>query len=333
MKIVHLLPGLEVGGVETHVVDLASEQARLGHQVTVISGGGRMVSQLHPGVTHIIMAVHRKNPITGAICAVKLARMARSRGWDVLHAHSRVPAWIAWWTSRLSGVPFIVTCHAIYSLNAGLTPYRHADGAICVSKAVMDHQRDWLPTRTVVIKNGIPDPGVRWSPEKGAPFRFLFVGRLTKVKGIDFLISAFLPMANRQDWILDIAGEGPLEEEIREKVASAGLGDRISFLGYRDDVAELLAKSHCCLFPSRSEGAGLVLLTALAVGTPVIASDLPAFREILDDRSLIPMEASIWTDRLTYAIDHPDSSQTISPPRSIHDMVAEVGEFCSKFTI
>lgn len=325
MRIVHLLPGLDVGGVERHVVDLASEQARSGHHVTVVSGGGRMTSELHPGVTHIKLPIHVKEPFTGGVCALRLAIMARSRKWDILHAHSRVPAWVAWWTSVMSGVPFVVTCHAIYSLNAGLIPYRHADGAICVSQAVKDHQIDWLPRRSTVIRNGIVDPGVRWAPhdDKG-PFRFLFIGRLTSVKGIDFLIDVLLSMTDRDDWILDVAGEGPLEVQLKERTTSARLGDRINFLGYRDDVVDLMARCDCCLFPSRSEGAGLVLLTALTMGVPLIASDLPAFKENLPPNAMVPLNKERWSEALGAVLDGKAVFSEIRRNFSLSDMAEEI---------
>ncbi len=332
MRIAHLLPGLDVGGVETHVVDLASEQARSGHQVTVISGGGRMVSRLSRDVTHITMPVDRKNPFIGGLCALRLVRLARRRKWDVLHAHSRVPAWIAWWTSILSGVPFVVTCHSIYSLNAGLTPYRHADGAVCVSESVMDHQKDWLSGLVQVIRNGIPAPEMEWSSQRreGTPFRFLFVGRLTKVKGADFLISLFSSLSDRYDWVLEVAGEGSLERSLRAEADAAGLNGRVDFLGYRKDVTNLLARCDCCLFPSRSEGAGLVLLSALAMGVPVLASDIPAFGEILPRKNLLPMEIGPWETAILSLLSGGSIHKTPRSFYSLSEMAIDLENIYSK---
>ncbi len=316
MRIAHLLPGLNVGGVERHVVDLTSEQIRAGHDVTVISHGGRMVSELPSRVEHVCLPVHRKDPLTGGICALRLAWKARSQGWQVLHAHSRVPAWVAWWASSLSGVPFVVTAHAMYSLNRGLIPYKRAHGAVCVSRTVMEYLTDWLPPTVQVIPHGTPIPGVRWSPRSGdGPVRFLYVGRLTKVKGVDFLVSLFCRnLARDPRWTLEIVGEGPLEGELRSLVTASGQEKRVSFSGYCDDVPEKLAQCDCCLLPSRSEGAGLVLLTALAVGTPVLAADIPAFREIYPDKELIAPTAGAWRRAILDHMEKP--SGCFFEPRS-----------------
>ncbi len=331
VRIAHLLPGLDVGGVERHVVDLASEQAKSGHDVTVISSGGRMLSELAPDVNHVCLPIHRKNPLTGGFCALILAGLARSRGWQIFHAHSRVPTWIAWWVSYLSGVPFVVTAHATYSLNRGLIPYKRAHGAICVSRTVMKHLTDWLPLTVQVIPNGIPKLNARWIPRgEGGPVRFLYVGRLTKVKGVDFLVSLFCrELAEDHRWSLEIVGEGPLEEGLGSLVRSAGMEERISFSGYCDDVPEKLAKCDCCLLPSRSEGEGLVLLTALAVGTPFLAADIPAFREICPDRDLVTLSVGAWRRAILEYMDMPLGHSSAS--RS--DLVLSVSQMARRVQI
>ena len=107
MKIIHILPELEIGGVERHVIDLANELVKRGHEVMVISAGGRMERQLDAKVLVRHLPVHKKNPLTGLYSAVKIARWVRREGWQILHAHSRVPAWIANWASPLARVPWL----------------------------------------------------------------------------------------------------------------------------------------------------------------------------------------------------------------------------------
>lgn len=303
MNIVHVLPELEVGGVESHVLALSSSQVDSGHRVMVVSGGGRMVKQLDSRVIHRELPVQKKNPFTGVYCAVMLAFWAKRENWQILHAHSRVPAWIAWWSSSIASIPFVVTCHAMYSLNAGLTPYRHASAAICVSKSVQEHLKKRLPGKNVVINNGIKDTGMRWkSPETDGPVKFLFVGRLTKIKGIDFLLDVFMELRELDGWTLDIVGEGPLMGELERKVAEAGLENRVIFHGYREDVETFMARSSCCLVPSQSEGAGLVLMSALLTGVPVLASDIAAFREISKDLRLLNLNKSLWKEEIVKVI-------------------------------
>jgi glycosyltransferase involved in cell wall biosynthesis len=90
-------------------------------------------------------------------------------------------------------------------------------------------------------------------------------------------------------WILDVAGDGPKFEELKEQVQKTGLSDRVIFHGFVDDTDKLLSRCSCFLFPSLSEGMGLSLMRAIQMGVPVIASDLPPVRELTDrSDSLVP---------------------------------------------
>ena len=313
MRIVHLLPEMDEGGVERHVLWLATAQAAAGCDVLVVSAGGRLAQSLEShsgdgsfhGLRHLTLPVHRKNPFFGAQCAFRLASLVRREGWDILHAHSRVPAWIAWWTSRLAGAPWVVTCHALYSRNAGLYPYRKADGAICVSETVREWMRPFLPRDSIVIPNGLPAPRERWTPlaADGRPLRFCFIGRLTRIKGIADIVDAFCGLG-APGWSLDVVGDGPLLQELEERVVRSGLKDSIRFHGYREDTETFLLSCDCFLFPSRSEGAGLTLMTALAMGVPVLASNIAAVREMgLGESSLIvPGDVDAWAKALRKAV-------------------------------
>ena len=308
MKIVHLLPEMDEGGVERHVLWLATAQAAAGCDVLVVSAGGRLAESLaggERGPKHLTLPVHRKNPFVGACCAFRLASLVRREGWDILHAHSRVPAWIAWWTSRLAGVPWVVTCHALYTKNVGLYPYRKADGAICVSDTVREWMRPFLPVNAAVIPNGLPAPGALWTPHAtdARVLRFCFIGRLTRIKGIADIIDAFCGL-DAPGWSLDVVGDGPLLPELEDRVERSGLKDRIRFHGYREDTKTFLLSCDCFLFPSRSEGAGLTLMTALAMGVPVLASDIPAAKEMGLEASFLVAHGDVdaWVKALREAV-------------------------------
>lgn len=90
MKIVHILPELQIGGVERHVIDLSNELVKKGHEVMVISAGGQMERQLDPKVLVRHLPVHKKNPLTGLYSAVKVAQWVRQEHWQIMHAGVRV---------------------------------------------------------------------------------------------------------------------------------------------------------------------------------------------------------------------------------------------------
>lgn len=315
MKILMILPEFEEGGVERHVLWLSTELSALGHTVSIVTAGGRLEEKLPPGVRVVHLPVHRKNPFTAFFSAVRIAGMARREAFDLLHAHSRVPAWIAWWASALSGKPWIVTAHDRYRKNAAIGPFRKAAGAICVSEAVRSHLEGFLPAKTAVIRNGIPDPAERWHPrEPDGPFRFLFVGRLTRRKGLHVALSA-LPSVKESPWVLDILGGGPQREELEAMAASLGLEEKVFFHGFRDDVGTWMAASDCLLFPSFDEGMPLTLMQAIRVGVPVLASDIGPVRELVGggEGLLAAGDAESWAESLSSLVARREGGSVFDP--------------------
>ena len=310
MRILHLVPEFEEGGVERYVLQLVKEQVSHGLQVSLVTAGGKLESLLPPEVKVIHLPVHRKNLITGLYCVFHLAKNIKK--WDLLHAHSRVPAWIAWWTSGLTGIPWIMTAHAMYSLNAGITPLKHANGVICISDAVKQHLTKYLPARTVTVPNGVRKPSHLWEGKNNSEQpRFLFVGRLTRLKGLDTALRALGGLKNR-DWTLDVIGDGPQRTELENLIAELGLKERIAFHGFRDDVEAWMIHSSCLLFPSNQEGMGLAVLEAVNVGLPVLASDLEPLRPLASGPLIPPGNVDAWRKAIEKVLDGEPASPLLA---------------------
>ena len=115
MHILQLLPALDVGGVERGVLDLAKGLIARGHQVTVISSGGRLVEPLTAlGARHHTLPVHQKSLRTMVACVPEVARLIAEGCVDIVHARSRVPAWIGYAAARRAQRPFVTTAHGFY---------------------------------------------------------------------------------------------------------------------------------------------------------------------------------------------------------------------------
>jgi glycosyltransferase involved in cell wall biosynthesis len=306
MKIIQILPGLEEGGVERHVLWLSNELAARGHEILVISSGGKLEKQLDPAVTHWKLPVHLKNPLTAAWCALKIANRARKEGWDLLHAHSRVPDWIAWWSSRMAKIPWLATAHANYSHNQGLRPLRHAGAVICVSRSVRDHLKAWLPAKAAVIHNGLPRQYGRWHPgPRDGTIRLLFVGRLTRKKGLQIVLRA-LSEIGEMDWELDVVGDGSFRPELEALARELKIAEKVAFHGFRNDTEKWMKECDCFLFPSLEEGMSLTLMQVIQMGVPVLASDIPAVRELASDEAMglvAPEDVDAWRWRLKQVVN------------------------------
>jgi glycosyltransferase involved in cell wall biosynthesis len=160
------------------------------------------------------------------------------------------------------------------------------------------------PDRVTVIARG-RDPGRLGapSPQRRRQVRgrlglseahevIVNVGRQEFQKGQRHLVEAVGGLGNRPRLVLLQAGRrGHVSEELVEAVHHSGVAERVRFLGHREDVADLLAAADLFAFPSIYEGLGGAVIEALALGLPVVASDLPALREVLEpDRNALLVE-------------------------------------------
>ena len=306
MKILHIVPEFEEGGVERYVVQLCREQVNHGHEITLATAGGKLEKFLPQSVKILHLPVQRKNLFTIFYCVGKLSQI---RALDIIHAHSRVPAWIAQRLSVKTKVKWIMTAHAPYSLNFGIKPLKHADGVICVSEAVREALKGYLPENTITIPNGIREPEYKWCgkyfPENK---KFLYVGYLARRKGVDVALNALGLLKNRE-WTLDVLGDGSHREELENLSKELGIDGRVKFWGFRDDAEKFMSEAACLLFPSRQEGLPLTVNEALAVGLPVLASDIEPLRPLASG-NLIPVDdIEAWRN----AIERVMNGESASP--------------------
>jgi len=139
-----LLPALNGGGVEQGTLEVAAALVREGHRSLVISADGRLLPELlASGSEHITWPIGCKSPLTLRFIP-RLRRLLATEGVDVLHARSRLPAWIAWLAWRrmdLATRPhFITTVHGLYSVNAYSAVMTKGERVIAVS----GHARDYV---------------------------------------------------------------------------------------------------------------------------------------------------------------------------------------------
>jgi glycosyltransferase involved in cell wall biosynthesis len=293
---------------------LANGEARLKHEVCVVSNGGKLQSLLSPPVTHIKMPVHRKTPMAVVSCAAKIASIVRSRGVSVIHAHSRVPAWICCAVKNIAPrVRFIFTAHASYRrLYYGTWPITRADAITCVSRTVLTDLEGWLPDRIKkrVIYNPRNGKTFAWtgSGDRGTK-HLLYLGRVSEKKGLILAVEALARTRNK-NWVLDVMGDGPAMGALRKKIHELGLAEQVNILGFSNAAREAIARCDLFLCPSREEGFSLVLMEALSSGVPVLASDIPAARELTsaagenpNGELLPPLDAAAWATAIDRFIE------------------------------
>lgn len=164
----------------------------------------------------------------------------------------------------------------------------------------------------VTIPNGIEIPekkaGLAAELRKELGIRsediFLFsAGRLTHQKAHSVLIQAMATiMAQYPETILCIAGDGPLRQQLNDKINALGLDDHVKLLGERDDIAQLMAAADIFILPSRSEGLPIAILEAMGAGRAVIATRTGGIEDVLKDGENGLLVASDTPEQLAQAV-------------------------------
>ena len=318
LKVLQLIPALDSGGVERGTLEIARALVAAGHESVVLSTGGRLVEQLQrEGSRHIARDLGRKSPAT-FLHYRALRRLFEQERFDIVHARSRLPAWVAWlaWRGMPAGARphFVTTVHGMHSVSRYSAIMCAGERVIAVSDTVRDYIRTHYPPgrwphltdeRITVIPRGIDpaefprdyQPSDEWLARFHAEFPQItgrkvltLPGRLTRLKGHnDFITIVGKLVAEGLDVVgLIVGGEDPKRpgyaKEIRERVQAEGLGERIVFTGHRSDVREIYAISDCVLsLSSTPESFGRTVLEPLAMGRPVVGYAHGGVAEILGE--------------------------------------------------
>jgi lipopolysaccharide heptosyltransferase II len=297
MKVLQILPELNVGGVETGTVDFAKYLVRHGHTSLVVSNGGELVDSLEQsGTKHYTLPVHKKS-LWGIGRMVKALRgIIQSEGVDVVHARSRVPAWIAYFACRQTKAVFITTCHGYYKNRIFSQVMGWPKLVIVPSEAIARHMMDDLGVSSGSIRC-IPrsiDPEKFDVQRQDAPgksfYTITIVGRITPLKGHTFFFKSMAKVArvmpNIRIWVIGDApaAKASYKREIEALVRRLGLQGRVDFLGNRRDVPQLLSQSDVLVLATITQEAfGRVILEAQAAGVPVVATSVGGVVDIIED--------------------------------------------------
>ncbi len=209
---------------------------------------------------------------------------------DIIHTHDGHAVILGAWHKK--GIKLLETRRVSYPISflSRLLKYRLVDRHVAVSQDTANYLQRFFPDVSVIhscIQNSrfhdrsLPSP---FEKEEGR-IHILFVGAFSTQKGIDVLINAFADIHRRYtNAHLHLVGDGKLTETMKQLVQSAGMNDAVTFYGRRDDVERFYIHSDIVVVPSvDGEGSSGVIKEGMAAGKTVIASDLEANKELVDD--------------------------------------------------
>lgn len=349
LTVVQLLPALESGGVERSTLEIADALVRAGHRAIVVSKGGRLLPPLEAlGAEHVALDIGRKSPLTFRHVPA-LRKLFREVDADIVHARSRLPAWLGWFALHGMGDKpphFVTTAHGLNSPSRYSAIMARGERVICVSQTVREyllrHYPDTDPARLVVIPRGIdpeafprapmPDPQARariaaLHPQLGGTGPLLLLpGRGTRLKGhadaIALLANLRASGLDARLWMPGAQQDGRQAyiAELEELASEAGVEDAIAISETTPAIAQAYAASDLVLQLSRKpESFGRTVIEALSVGRPVLGWAHGGVGELLRELqprgAVPPFDAAALAAAARELLAHPPAAVTMQAYR------------------
>lgn len=275
MRVALVLASYGEGGLEKHVVELASGLLRRGLEVCLVAHP-MYGSRLPAGVEFlpIDLTAHRRHPLA----LLRLLRLLRKARPQIIHAHGSKAASMI--SPLLPFLPNMRSVATLHSRKKNIRMFSRFERVIAVSRiaaANLKHPGIRIIHNGVAPDTGTAAPALDAWPTLAAHPRVLAVGRLVPVKGFDLLVRAW----KNVDAQLAIAGEGFERANLERLIWETGQQDKIVLLGQRNDVPALLRAADLFVISSHYEGGPYTLVEALQHRVPVVSTAVGAAVEIL----------------------------------------------------
>ena len=310
VRVLHIVGESRYGGAAKIILPLGQIAQAEGWEVDVLATDPifqQAVKKYGLGLLSLDVIRREIRPVWDLGGLARLTRFLRRERYQIVHTHTSKAGFVGRLAARLAGVPVIVhTAHGFAFHEQSPVPVRRiyttlerlaarwCDRVISVS----EFHRAWAielgmctPEQIMAIPNGISD--ISRSREIGiAELRremgarqddlvALRMARLASDKGLEHLIeaAAIMPQTPRRIQVV-IAGDGPERDHLEQVAARLRVNDRVKFLGFREDVPDLLAASDMVVLPSLREGLSIAMLEAMAAGKPIVATNIGSQKEV-----------------------------------------------------
>jgi glycosyltransferase involved in cell wall biosynthesis len=299
-RILILITLAETGGAQTYVANLLPGLEGRLDVIVAAHGDGPLREATQAAGARFVPLRHVRRPLRplrDLLGLLELVVLMRRAAPDIVHANSSKAGVLGRLAAAVAGVPIrIFTVHGwAFSAYSGVVSllYRWADRlmaplttlTICVAERERTSglaARTCIAERTVVIPNAVDLDAIPHARNDGGRPLVVAVGRLAGPKDALTLVRALSAVPGRAFTAL-VVGDGPDRPSVEAEVRRLGLQDAVTLAGTREDVPALLARADVFALSSRSEGAPLSILEAMAVGLPVVASRVGGVPELVVD--------------------------------------------------
>jgi len=294
-RIFYLITDLDVGGAESMLFELAQriDKNKFIPEIGCLKGKGIVGEKLEAlGIKVRCFCVEKPWHIYKLL---KIASFLKKGRFDILHSYLFHANIIGRICGRIAGIPIIISsirvCEKkkLYHLWMDKITNWMVSLEICVSKEVKNFtiEKAGIPEyKLEIVENGISDSFLdAVTSHRNKKAHSLVVGtiaRLSRQKGIEYLLYAAKRVIEQfSDIAFIIAGKGPLASQLKELSIELGISDKVKFLGFKNNIPELLSVIDIFVLPSLWEGMPNVVLEAMAAGKPVIATDTGGSKDII----------------------------------------------------
>jgi glycosyltransferase involved in cell wall biosynthesis len=295
--VLHLIPSLSGGGAERQLALLARALAQAGlrvHLGYLYDGPNSQAAHADGVVLHRLPAFGNHDPLL----LRRVLRLIRTTRADLVQTWLPQMDVIGGLAARWTAVPVILTERSSAGAYAGslkdalrLRIGRRSAAVVANSQSGLEYWRaQGYAGRGVVIRNGVVAAAAVDDSSIGTPREriILFVGRLSPEKNLPRLIAALdQVLRGRQEYVAILCGEGPQRAELERQITTLPTRDRIRLAGFRTDLEDWMRRAAVFVSASAFEGHPNAVLEAMMLGCPLVVSDIPQHREILDERSAV----------------------------------------------
>lgn len=340
LKVVHLLDTDQFAGTERYVLTLSEELAQIGVCAYIAClPDSPLCREAQQQNLPTLPILQTGNPLRNARV---LAPVLREKGVHLTHAHNGRATLMAALVQRRTGVLAVMTQHflapqfttyrGVKRLAANLAHHwvnRHIAHVIAISDAARAAMmlRESIPaSRITTVRNGISpleEPDAQrcrklrreWNFADHQPL-IVTVARLAAEKGLSCLLQSLVSVGKTHpEARFIVVGEGPMQEQLHREAKSLGVWERVVFTGFRRDAKDIIAAGDIFVLPSLAEPFGLVLLEAMALRKPVIATRAGGPLEIVaeEETGLLvpPDDPNALARAIQQLLSHPTAAATM----------------------
>lgn len=324
-RVLHVIPGLTGGGAERQLVLLAIAQAQRGDEVHIAVVRPEMPPQL--AATSVRVHVLKVSSHLDPRIILRLRSLMKSTRAEVVQTWLTLSDAMGGTAAVMTDTPWVLSERSMaeayppkFKHTVRVRMAQFAQAVVANSRGGVEY---WLSQgipaeRISEIPNAVDLPSIERATSEPLPASMdnrplvLFAGRLSYEKNLTVMVDALASALKGTNAVALLCGTGPMEADLVDRIKTHNAQSQIILAGHRRDVVGLMKRARLCLAISKFEGSPNVALEAMAASCPLVVSDIPAYRQLLDAGStlFVPLDDVAAIARaIRDVLDNPEAAK------------------------